>query len=865
MNRFGLALSGGGFRAVLYHLGLVRFLRDAEILPRVTHISAVSGGSSFAAHLVLNWDRYNGSANEFDAAASELLAFVRLDVRNRIARRFPLSLFLRGPRRLLGLSNRKLTRTGLLEYHYEKYLFGDTSLFELPERPELHILATNLSEGCLCSFSRNGLLMMRRKSGHSVRIERIHVGLATVPMAVTASSAFPGFFPPLELTGADVGASDGEFGRQAYTDGGVFDNLGVRMFRCLERPLLAEMPLSCDDFLDFQGVVEALCEAGRSSEETPLRRLGQIMMAIRGQPNQLSLTNGGRSGGVVPQPITGPGPAGSPTRSPLSQPEVGGVDGQDVVLGILTDVLRDYQLYREPLFAGLIPVDAEAEAQLHASRSGSRALEPCDQAWLNRHLLEAAFRETTGRPCFRRLNCALDSILVSDVGKRIEVQGNRRAGGLIRTAIRATDILMDRVWQLETDRFEDTPGFVFAPITDVVEPAEDPTALHPEIQRQVANIRTDFDRFSTLEINGLVQHGYCVGRKACRAHPELFGAELPVGAPWDPIPRGHATARPDAVTMPDRGPPAGPVSATVEARTLQASGLRRIWSTLLDRRDWVSYIYVPILVPILVLAPYLLIKFHERSQRINHLVESLSQGSRDLEQMSLLLEGKQEPWIGVSAEELSSFDETELPGFEILQDSRIFDLRRWKPVQSDSSNPGSLVFCYRRLKVFKRPENAGHNVFHVDLLAASPQTAVRFQPQQLQPKLSVSRTKGTGPGQQEYRWRASYDFQHVPAGDFVDLLYEYHSPGQFLQRGTNRTALVFPIRSDTAELTTWILMPEGSEYQSFRVIRYQKGKPDTVEAVKVVTEYLAKDFTIIAFKILSLKSGSTYEVSWLYR
>ena len=45
MNRFGLALSGGGFRAVLYHLGLVRFLRDAGILPRVTHISSVSGVS----------------------------------------------------------------------------------------------------------------------------------------------------------------------------------------------------------------------------------------------------------------------------------------------------------------------------------------------------------------------------------------------------------------------------------------------------------------------------------------------------------------------------------------------------------------------------------------------------------------------------------------------------------------------------------------------------------------------------------------------------------------------------------------------------------------------------------------------------
>src|SRR5205823_6156401 len=206
VQTIGLALSGGGFRASLYHLGLVRFLRDAGILTQVSHITSVSGGSIFAAHLVLNWGRYNGSANEFDAAAAEFLSFVRLDVRNRIIRRFPLTLPLRWPRRLLGRSNRKLSRTGLLEYHYEKFLYGDKSLFELPEQPRLHILATNLSEGCLCAFSRDGLLMMRRRAEGVYRADRIHVGLATVAMAVTASSAFPGFFPPLELRGVDVGA-----------------------------------------------------------------------------------------------------------------------------------------------------------------------------------------------------------------------------------------------------------------------------------------------------------------------------------------------------------------------------------------------------------------------------------------------------------------------------------------------------------------------------------------------------------------------------------------------------------------------------------------------------------------------------------
>jgi hypothetical protein len=85
---------------------------------------------------------------------------------------------------------------------------------------------------------------------------------------------------------------------------------------------------------------------------------------------------------------------------------------------------------------------------------------------------------------------------------------------------------MDRVWQLELETLAATPGFVFAPITEVLEPGEDPTAPHAEVQRHVAGIRTNFDRFSELEISSLVRHGYRVGRKACRARPDLFGDDL---------------------------------------------------------------------------------------------------------------------------------------------------------------------------------------------------------------------------------------------------------------------------------------------------------------------------------------------------
>jgi predicted acylesterase/phospholipase RssA len=865
MKKLGLALSGGGFRASLYHLGLLRFLRDAGILSQVTHITSVSGGSIMAAHLALNWGRYAGADREFDAAASEFLDFVRLDVRNRVTRRFPLTLLLRWPRRLMGRSNRRLTLTGLLEQHYERYLYGDKSLFELPEAPQLHILATNLSEGCLCSFHRDGLLMVRRQPGGALGLDRVHVGLATVAMAVTASSAFPGFFPPLELTGADVGASAGEFARQSYTDGGVFDNLGVRMFHCLERPLLAATPLCREDFVDFPATVEALLEASKSSEETPLRRLTQLLAVACRHPD-LALPPGreasdgaGRTATVVT------GPQGSlPQLS--APPRAWGGASEDVVLSGLWNIMRHYQFRLDPLFVGLKPQEPEAAALLHASRLGGQVLGAADQVWLNRHLLEAAFRQATGRACFSRLNSGLDGVLVSDVGKPIEVLANRRSGGLIRTALRATDILMDRVWQLEIETFRDAPGFVFAPMTDVVDPAEDPTALHPEIQRQVARIRTDLDRFSPLEVSSLVRHGYCVGRKACRAHPDLFGADLPANAPWDPIPEPRAAAPAGSQVAHPDGAARAPNAATADARALQGSAFRRIWSTLLDRRDWVSYVYVPIILPMLFLLPYVAFTAYHRSHQYNRLVKSFAQGTNDLETLSDMLDSsKPETWAGERAEKVRSLDEPDLKGFEILQDSRIVDLRFWHPGEYAGGDRESVVEIRRRLKVLKQRENKGNNVFRLHLLPTNPQTAVRFPSQQLRGRLRMCEVESPASGQEECRWEADFDFLGVPSGDFAEIILDERSPGRYLEGGQGGAGITFEVLADTGELATWLLMPRGREYQSFNISRHRTGKPETAENFRPVTEYLADDSTIIAFKLVALDAGWTYQVRWIYK
>src|SRR6478736_4598825 len=97
-----LCLSGGGLRATFFHLGVIRFLRDIRLtglgerpvddpawnlLKNVTQISSVSGGSMIAAHLVLNWQSYTGTDEQYAAVEKELLAFGARDIRGRIVRR----------------------------------------------------------------------------------------------------------------------------------------------------------------------------------------------------------------------------------------------------------------------------------------------------------------------------------------------------------------------------------------------------------------------------------------------------------------------------------------------------------------------------------------------------------------------------------------------------------------------------------------------------------------------------------------------------------------------------------------------------------------------------------------------------------
>ena len=67
-----LCLSGGGYRAMVFHLGALWRLNELGFLPKLARISSVSGGSITAGALGLKWKQL-----QFDATTGVSPVFAR--------------------------------------------------------------------------------------------------------------------------------------------------------------------------------------------------------------------------------------------------------------------------------------------------------------------------------------------------------------------------------------------------------------------------------------------------------------------------------------------------------------------------------------------------------------------------------------------------------------------------------------------------------------------------------------------------------------------------------------------------------------------------------------------------------------------
>jgi NTE family protein len=214
-----LCLSGGGYRAMLFHLGALWRLNHAGMLGKLDRISSVSGGSITAGVLGLKWSRLvfgpGGVATNFDP---EVVAPVR-----RLAGRTLDAMAIIEGLLLPGSIGDKVADA------YRKHLFEKATLQDLPDRPRFIFNATNVQSGALWRFSKPYMA--------DYRVGRVDHPRVELAVAVAASSAFPPLLSPvtLEVDPAAYGPPDpvADLHREPFTtdlvltDGGVYDNLGL--------------------------------------------------------------------------------------------------------------------------------------------------------------------------------------------------------------------------------------------------------------------------------------------------------------------------------------------------------------------------------------------------------------------------------------------------------------------------------------------------------------------------------------------------------------------------------------------------------------------------------------------------------------
>jgi NTE family protein len=280
-----IALSGGGYRAMLFHTGALWRLHETGQLAKIGIFSSVSGGSIANGWLALTWNALMAPGAQFEQVfvpGIRAMANTTIDVWAVL---------------LGALTGRIPQRVAAA---YDKVLFKQTRLQQIPAAPLFVYDSSNLQTGALWRFTRD--YMGDYKVGY---IEKPDLPLS---VAVGASSAFPPFLSPVVLKSPGTfhpaepppALRDPRYrSRVVLSDGGIYDNLGLEPIIKRARTVLVSdggspfetTPRPCG-FWPLQMIRVLLCE---DNQVRALRKRGLI--------DRYKLYAGLRAAGIDPWSI----------------------------------------------------------------------------------------------------------------------------------------------------------------------------------------------------------------------------------------------------------------------------------------------------------------------------------------------------------------------------------------------------------------------------------------------------------------------------------------------------------------------------------------------------------------------------------
>ena len=329
LGKVGLALSGGGFRASLFHIGLLAKLAELDMLRHIEVISCVSGGSIIGAHYYLKvrelFKRKSDAQIDRDdyvrlvkETCREFLAGVQTNIRTRVAAEFLTNL-----KMIFRPNYSRTMRAGEL---YEKKIYARikdgeearprwlNDLFIQPageekpfapkhdnwrrnaKVPILILNATSLNTGHNWQFTASWMgeppSSIDTAIDANYRLRRMYYDDAPPPHnnirlghAVAASACVPGLFEPIglpRLYERKVAVEPGEraASQSATTpitvrlvDGGVHDNQGIMS--------LLEQDCNAVIVSDASGQMDSDDNPSKGLIGVPLRSNSILMARVR--------------------------------------------------------------------------------------------------------------------------------------------------------------------------------------------------------------------------------------------------------------------------------------------------------------------------------------------------------------------------------------------------------------------------------------------------------------------------------------------------------------------------------------------------------------------------------------------------------
>lgn len=244
----GLALSGGGSRAIAFHLGCLRALDDLDLLGRVDVLSTISGGSVIGAYYAyspgMSFAQFEDEMRRLLLRGFQRAMFTRLlrpgniarSARNVFAANF--DLLAERVARCAPRFRAYPARTDIFQEVLEEQAFFGLSMSSPRRRFEVVIGACDLRTGSAFRFGN-------AKSG-SWRLGELINQNVSLSLAVAASAAYPLLLPTLdrEWTFRKDGLEQSH--KVQLTDGGIYDNLGVQVLEPRRDPSFSIHTFSCE-------------------------------------------------------------------------------------------------------------------------------------------------------------------------------------------------------------------------------------------------------------------------------------------------------------------------------------------------------------------------------------------------------------------------------------------------------------------------------------------------------------------------------------------------------------------------------------------------------------------------------------------